>query len=77
MTIFLNAIEVILSIAIIVIVLMQPSKADGLKGLIQGNSETFFSRNKGRTRESRLAKMTIVFSVLFAIVTIILNLLNK
>ncbi|MNE77644.1 preprotein translocase subunit SecG [compost metagenome] len=69
-------IESILGLAIIITILLQPSKSDGLSGLIQGRSETFFSKNKGRTREAMLARITIISMVLFAVNTIILNLIK-
>lgn len=69
-------VETILGLAIIISVLLQPSKSDGLSGLIQGRGETFFSRNKGRTKEAMLAKITMVSMVLFAVNTIILNLIK-
>lgn len=72
----LMVIESILGLAIIITILLQPSKSDGLSGLIQGRSETFFSKNKGRTREAMLARITIISMVLFAVNTIILNLIK-
>jgi preprotein translocase subunit SecG len=65
--------DVMLALAVMVSVLMQPSKSDGLKGLMAGNNESFFSRNKSRTKEAMLFRLTIVFSVLFAVVTVALN----
>ncbi|GFZ32451.1 preprotein translocase, SecG subunit [Clostridium zeae] len=69
----LTALEVIIGIIIIVSVLLQPSKADALSGLIQGKSETFYSKNKGRTKEAALRNVTIIASILFAINTVVLN----
>lgn len=72
----LLVLEVILGIIIIVSVLMQPSKSDALSGLIQGsNNDTFFSRNKSRTKEVMLERVTVVAMLLFAINTIVLNLI--
>lgn len=72
----LLVLEVILGIVIVVSVLMQPSKSDALSGLIQGsNNDTFFSRNKSRTKEVMLERVTIVGMLLFAINTIVLNLI--
>ncbi len=72
----LIVIEIILSIALMVVVLLQPSKSDGLKGLMAGNNETFFSRNKSRTREALLFRATVVLAILFAGVTIALGLIK-
>ena len=68
----LLVLEVILGIIIVVSVLMQPSKSDALSGLIQGsNNDTFFSRNKSRTKEVMLERVTVVAMLLFAINTIV------
>ena len=67
--------EVILAVVLTVSVLLQPSKSDGLKGLVQGSSDTFFSRNKRRTREAVLYRVTIVSAILFAVNTIVMNLI--
>ncbi|GAB6167981.1 preprotein translocase subunit SecG [Clostridium carnis] len=73
---FLLVLEVILGLAIIISVLLQPSKADALSGLIQGSkTETFFSKNKARTKEAMLLKVTGISMALFAINTVALNLM--
>lgn len=73
---FLLVLEFIFSITMIVVVLLQPSKADGLKGFITGGSETFFSKNKSRTKEALLSRITVVTAVLFAITTVALNIVK-
>lgn len=72
----LVVIEIILSIALMTVVLLQPGKSDGLRGLMAGNNETFFSRNKSRTKEAVLFNATIILAVLFAGVTIAMNLIK-
>lgn len=68
--------EGILGIIVIVSILMQPSKSDALSGLIQGSSnETFFSKNKARTKEVILERITVVSMLLFAINTLALHFL--
>lgn len=72
----LFVVEAILGLVVIVSILMQPSKSDALSGLIQGsNNDTFFSRNKSRTREVMLERVTVIGMLLFAINTIVLNLI--
>lgn len=67
-------IEIVLGLIVIVSVLMQKSKADALSGLVQGSkNETFFSKNKGRTKDALLAKITMISMLLFAINTVVLN----
>lgn len=69
----LIGVQIFCAIVIIVTILMQPSKMDGFN-FFSGSGETFYSHNKSKTRESRLARVTIVFSVLFAVVVIMQNL---
>ena len=69
--------EVLLGLVVIITIYMQPSKSDALSGLIQGSTnDTFFSKNKSRTKEAVLIKLTILFMALFAINTIVLNLIK-
>jgi len=73
----LLALEIILGLVVIVSVLMQPSKSDALSGLVQGSSnETFYSKNKTRTKEVVLARLTAIAMLLFAAIAIALNLIG-
>lgn len=73
---FLVVLQVIASIAIIVSVMMQPSKSNGLSGLIAGSSDTFFAKNKTKTFESMLARVTVVSAISFVITTVMLNIVK-
>ena len=50
--------HIIVAIALIAIVLMQSGKTAGLSGSIAGGAETFFGKNKGRTIDAVLSKIT-------------------
>ncbi len=65
-------IHVIISIALIAVVLMQHGKQQGLSGAIAGGAETFFGKNKGRTIDAMLKKVTSVIAVLFVVSSIVL-----
>ncbi|MGH4137549.1 preprotein translocase subunit SecG [Clostridium sp.] len=73
---FLMVLEVITSIVIIVTVMMQPSKSDGLSGLISGSSDTFFAKNKTKTAESVLARITAVSAFIFILTAVMLNIVK-
>jgi preprotein translocase subunit SecG len=64
--------HVIIAVALIVIVLLQSGKSFGLSGSIAGGAETFFGKNKGRTIDAILGKLTTVFAVIFLITSIVL-----
>lgn len=73
----LLVIEVILGLVVIVSILMQPSKSDALSGLVQGSSnESFYSKNKARTKEVMLARVTVISMLLFAAIAVGLNLVG-
>lgn len=72
----LFVLEAVLGLIVVVSILMQKSKADALSGLIQGSkSETFFNKNKSKTKEAILVKVTIISMLLFAINTVLLNII--
>lgn len=61
---------VIVSIALIVVVLLQSGKSAGLSGAISGGAEQLFGKQKARGLDLVLHRLTIVLSVLFFILTI-------
>lgn len=69
----LTILFVIDCIALTVVVLMQEGKAEGL-GALAGSSETYWGKNKGRSKEGNLAKATKVMAALFVILALVLNL---
>lgn len=73
----LTIVQIILCIVLIVIVLMQSGKAQGLSGSIAGGAETFFGKNKGRTIDGILGKVTSVVATLFIVCSVLLFVLNK
>ena len=40
-----------------------------------GSQETFFNKNKSKTREAKLVKITYLLAILFALNTILINIL--
>ena len=56
---------VIVSIALIVIVLLQSGKSAGLSGSISGGAEQLFGKQKARGIDLILHRITVVLAVLF------------
>lgn len=65
--------DLVLCVLLIAVVLFQHGKSAGLSGTIAGGAETFFGKNRGRTIDRVLSKLTGVIAVLFVIVTIVLS----
>lgn len=75
--IIVNVLHILLCLSLIVIVLLQSGKSQGLSGAIAGGAETFFGKNKGRTIDALLGKYTSFAAIAFLITSIALFLLIK
>ena len=64
---------VLVCIIATVLVLMQEGRSQGL-GAIAGAAETYWGKNKGRSMEGKLEKLTMILGILFLVLAVILNL---
>ena len=71
--IIISIIYILVSVALVALVLMQEGKAQGL-GSIAGAAETYWGKNRGRSMEGMLVKVTRVLAVVFLLLTVVLNL---
>ena len=69
----INIIFILVCVALTVLVLMQEGKTAGL-GSISGAAETYWGRNKGRSMEGMLVKITKILAVFFMLLAVVLNL---
>ena len=69
----INIIFILVCVALTVLVLMQEGKSAGL-GSISGAAETYWGRNKGRSMEGMLVKVTKILAVFFMLLAVVLNL---
>lgn len=71
-----TVIYVINCLVLIVICLMQSKDDEGASGaIVGGSSSSFYEKNKGRTREGKLKRWTIILGITFAVLTIVLGIL--
>ncbi len=70
--IVLTVVYVIFCLFLIAVVLLQSGKSAGLSGAISGGVDTFLSKNKAKTWDARLAKMTKWVAILFMVLTLVL-----
>ncbi len=71
--IIIQIVFILLCIALTVLVLMQEGKSAGL-GAISGMAETYWGKNKGRSMEGNLVKITKYLAIGFMVISIVLNL---
>ena len=70
--IVISIIYFIVSLGLIAIVMLQSGKSAGLSGAIGGAAETFLSKNKAKSTDARLAKMTKWVAIGFMVLTLII-----
>ena len=70
--IILTIVFILICIALVVLVLMQEGKSAGL-GSISGAAETYWGKNKGRSMEGMLVKVTRILVIVFMILSCVLN----
>ena len=69
-----TVIFIIVGLALSVVILMQEGKSAGLSGTINGVADTYWGKNKGRSMEGKLVKITVVLAVLFFVIAAVLSL---
>lgn len=72
MSIVVNILMVIASIALIISVLLQSSDDNGLGALSGTSAETFFGKNKMNSLEGKLAMITKVSAIAFVVLAVIM-----
>ena len=73
--VILTVLEVIASVALIGVVLMQSGKEAGLSGAIAGNSDSYMSKSKNSGLDKLLAKSTKWIALAWILLTLILCLI--
>lgn len=71
-------VHIVVSVCLIAVVLLQSGKDAGLSGTIAGgNSDSFFGKNRGRTLNGILEKLTAILAVLFVVLAVVLAVVFK
>ena len=60
-----TVIQVLCGLFLIAVVLLQSGKSAGLSGAIAGGADTLLSKNKAKTVDAKLAKLTKICGVVF------------
>lgn len=67
---------VLVCLALIIISMIQNKEDAGMSGTISGSSTSnFYEKNKGRTKEGKLKKWTIIIAIVFLVLTIALSII--
>ena len=68
-----TVVYVLICLGLVVVVLMQEGKSAGLSGSINGVADTYWGKNKGRSMEGALVKITKLLGLLFIVISVVLN----
>ena len=71
----LTIIQLLCGLVLIAVVMLQSGKSAGLSGAIAGGVDTFLSKNKAKTWDAKLTKMTQWVAIVFMVLTLILCLI--
>ena len=67
----LGIILMVLATVVTVLVLLQSGKEKSLSGTIAGAGESFFTKNKGKTKEKALSIITTIISIIFVVLAVV------
>ncbi len=72
----LIAVYLVVCLALVVLVMKQSKEDSGASGTIVGASaNNFYEKNKGRTKEGKMKRATIILMVLFIVITLALGII--
>lgn len=61
----------IFSIGMVVVVLIQPSNSEGMGAIAGQSADTYYEKNKGRSIEGVMKRLTILFGICIAVISIL------
>lgn len=73
MLLFVTILQLVVALALILIVLFQSGKSQGLSGTIGGIADSYMAKSKARSLDAKLAKSTKWLGAVFVVLTLILN----
>lgn len=71
--IVIGILVIVVSVLVIAVVLFQQGHRAGINGAISGGADTFLSKNKARTLDATLARVTKYIAIVFFILAIVAN----
>ena len=76
MQLALTIIQVVLSLILVAVVMLQSGKSAGLSGAIAGGADTFLSKNKAKSVDAKLARWTKWVAIVWVVLTLVLCLMH-
>ncbi len=71
--VIVTVLYVLVSVALVVIVLLQEGKSDGLGALNGSSGSSYWEKNKSRSAEGAISKLTKILAAVFIVLSVVLN----
>ena len=71
----LSIIHLVISVTIIAIIAIQSGKDNGLAGIF-GGEDTYLAKNKAKTLDAKLSKVTVWLAIAFLVLTLVITLMS-
>ena len=72
----IGSVLILFSIVMVFVVILQEGNSKGV-GVVTGGADTFLSKNKARTVNSKLARWTKVLAIGFALLVVAINVVDR
>lgn len=74
----LSGLSILFCVLTVIFILLQKKRSAGLSGAVSGmgQGQTYWDKNKGRSREGQLEKWTKIFGACFMILALVLNIIQ-
>ena len=76
MNLVITVIQVLCSLVLVAIVMLQSGKSAGIAGAIGGGMDTFLSKNKAKSVDAKLARWTKWVAIAWVVLTLALCLMQ-
>lgn len=71
--IFITILQLLAGLILVLVVLFQSGKSQGLSGTIGGIADSYMAKSKARSLDAKLAKSTKWLGAVFVVLTLVLN----
>lgn len=72
------ALLIITSVLMLIVIAMQESRQTGMSGAISGgSSDSYLGKNRGRTKDAALARITKILATIFFVVALAVNIVDS
>lgn len=73
MMIFITILQLLVALVLVLMILFQSGKSQGLSGAIGGIADSYMAKSKAKSLDAKLAKATKWVGALFVVLTLVLN----